>query len=141
MGRILCATRGGEQSYRTQDAAISLALERGDELVFIFVVNVEFLRRTSRAVRPDTVTAEMDRMGKFLLGIAQERAAEQGVDAKVDLRHGRLRDQIKAAVRQARATAVVLGRPTGTRSFFALKSLQQFATELEAETRAEVFIL
>jgi hypothetical protein len=52
-------------------------------------------------------------MGKYLLVIAQERAAEQGVNAKVDLRHGRLRDQITAAIHQAGATAGVLGRPTG----------------------------
>ena len=43
MGRILCPTRGGEGSYRTQDAAIAMAKERGDELVFLYVVDLDFL--------------------------------------------------------------------------------------------------
>jgi hypothetical protein len=38
MGKTLCATRGGEASYRTQDAAIALAKERGDELVFLSLI-------------------------------------------------------------------------------------------------------
>ena len=29
MGKLLCATRGGRASYRTQDAAIALANNRG----------------------------------------------------------------------------------------------------------------
>ena len=51
MGKILCATRGGEASYRTQDAAVALAKEQGDELLFLFVVNLGFLDRTARAIR------------------------------------------------------------------------------------------
>jgi nucleotide-binding universal stress UspA family protein len=141
MGKILCATRGGEKSYRTQDAAIGLALERGDELIFLYVVDVEFLRKTRRAVRPDVVTAEMSRMGNFLLGMARERAEKKGVEAEVVLRHGRLREQLKAAVGEEGATVVVLGKPAGAKSVFALKSLQAFATELEAETEARVYIL
>lgn len=141
MGLILCATRGGEQSYQTQDAAIALARERGDELAFIYVVNVDFLNKTGRAVRPDVVAAEMAKMGTFLLEIAQERAREQGVEADLLLRRGRLREQLRAAVRDEGVTAIVLGKPAGTKSVFALKSLQALATELEAETKAKVFIL
>ena len=81
MGKILCATRGGEASYRTQDAAIALAQERGDELLFLFVVDIQFLDRTAHAVRPDIVSAEMEKMGEFLLAMAQERAEKQGVTA------------------------------------------------------------
>ena len=47
MGKILCATRGGEGSYATQDAAIALAKEQGDELIFFFVVDVSFLNQTA----------------------------------------------------------------------------------------------
>jgi hypothetical protein len=42
MGKILCTMRGGEASRRTQDAAIALAQERGDELAFLYVVDVAF---------------------------------------------------------------------------------------------------
>ena len=50
MSTILCATRGGEQSYATQDAAIALAKERRARLVYIYVTDVDFLRRTHAAI-------------------------------------------------------------------------------------------
>ena len=90
MGRILCATRGGEASFRAQDAAIALAQERGDELLFLYVVDIGFLQKTERAVRPDVVKAEMEKMGEFLLAMAQERAQKQGVKASYALCHGDL---------------------------------------------------
>lgn len=52
MGKILCATRGGEASRHAQDAAIALTQERGEELVFLHVVDVEFLNRIAHVVQP-----------------------------------------------------------------------------------------
>ena len=49
-----------EASYCAQDAAIAMATERGDKLLFRFVVDVEFLNRTARAVRPDIIAAEIE---------------------------------------------------------------------------------
>lgn len=141
VGKILCATRGGEASYRTQDAAIALAKQRGEELLFLYVVDIEFLQRTARAVRPDVVTAEMDKMGEFLLAMAQERAQNQGVGAAYVLRHGDLRPELKAAARELDVALVVLGKPAGKESAFALESLEAFAAEIEAETGVEARII
>jgi hypothetical protein len=69
VGKILCATRGGEASYRSQDAAIALAKERGDELVFLYVVDLRFLDKTSAPIVVD-VEKEMGKMGRFLLAMA-----------------------------------------------------------------------
>ena len=63
MGKILCATRGGEDSQRTQQAAIALAQERGDELVFLYVADASFLDRIAAAVVVD-VQSELDQMGR-----------------------------------------------------------------------------
>jgi len=141
MGKILCATRGGEASYRTQDAAIALAQERGDELLFLYVVDIKFLDKTARAVRPDVVTTEMEKMGEFLLAMAQERALAQGVPADYILSHGNLRDELKAAARRSDVTMVVLGKPAGAESAFVPASLEAFAAEIEAETGTPVRIL
>ena len=141
MGTILCATRGGEASYRTQDAAIALAQERGDGLVFLYVVDIRFLNKTERAVRPDVVTAEMEKMGEFLLAMAQERVQKQGVEARYVLRHGDLRPELKAAAREEAVDLVVLGRPAGAESAFALADLEAFAAEIEAETGVKARIL
>jgi nucleotide-binding universal stress UspA family protein len=141
MGTILCATRGGEASYRTQDAAIALAQERGDELLFLYVVDIGFLDKTERAVRPDVVTAEMEKMGEFLLAMAQERAQKQGVAASYVLRHGDLRRELKAAARDEVVDLVVLGQPAGTGSAFVSADLEAFAAEIGAETGVETRII
>lgn len=141
MGTILYATRGGEGSYRTQDAAIALAKERGDELLFLYVVDIGFLNKTERAVRPDVVTAEMEKMGEFLLAMAQERAQKQGVEARYVLRHGDLRYELKAAAREEAVDLVVLGQPADAESAFVPVDLEAFAAEIEAEMGVETRII
>ena len=139
MGKILCPTRGGEASYRTQDAAIAMAKERGDELVFLYVVDLDFLSKTERAVRPDVVGEEMMHMGEFLLTMAQERARKQGVEASYILRQGEARTEIKAAAVEEGATMVVLGKSTGDEpeSAFPPAGLVELAEQIEAETGTE----
>ena len=141
MGKILCATRGGEASYHTQDAAIALAKERGDELLFIFVVDTRFLDKAGRAVRPDVVAEEMSRMGEFLLAMAQERAQKQGVAADYLLRRGEFRDELKAAACEEGVDLVVLGQPERTGAAFVPAALEAFAAEIESETGVETRII
>lgn len=140
MGKILCATRGGEASYRTQDKAIELALQRGDELVFLYVVNIEFLNKTAAPIVVDVAT-EIERMGEFLLAMAQERAREAGVEASLITRQGNVREQIKAAAIEEGVDLVVLGRPADEASRFKPEALQAFAAEIEEETGIPAVIL
>ena len=140
MGKILCATRGGEASYRTQDKAIELASQRGDELVFLYVVNIEFLNKTAAPIVVDVAT-EIERMGEFLLAMAQERAREAGVEASLITREGDVREQIKAAAVEEGVSLVVLGRPADQTSLFKLEALQAFAAEIEEETGIPAVIL
>lgn len=140
MGKILCATRGGEDSYRAQDKAIALAKERGDELVFLYVVDLAFLDKTAAPIVVD-VKRGMDRMGEFLLIMAQERAREQGVTATYILREGEVQAEIKAATREEGIDLVVLGQPGGENRILVLEALRAFADEIKAETGAEVLIV
>ena len=141
MGKILCATRGGEASYRTQDTAIARAQERGDSLVFLYVVDTHFLDRTERAVRPDVVAEEMARMGQFLLTMAQERARAQGVEAEVRIRRGEVLEELKAAAREEGVDLVILGRPGDEESTFRQTDLESLAREIEEETGVETRII
>ena len=140
MGKIMCATRGGEASYRTQDAAIALAKERGDTLIFLYVVDLRFLDKTAAPIVVD-VEGEINKMGEFLLLMAQERAAEQGVRADTICRKGELRQELKNAAHAKDVSLVVLGRPAGAESVFELAGLQALAAEIEAETETPVNIL
>ena len=103
MAKILCAIRGGEESQRLQDIAIQRAKERGEQIVFLYVVNTEFLDTASASLR-ESVTLEMEKLGDFLLLMAQERAKKEGVVAEPLLQHGYLQPEIKAAASQHEIT-------------------------------------
>ncbi|MCP4540782.1 MAG: universal stress protein [Chloroflexi bacterium] len=140
MGKILCSTRGGEASYRAQDAAIALAKERGDTLLFLYVVDLHFLDKTSGAAVVD-VEKEMNKMGEFLLLMAKERAAEQNVVAETTCHTGEFREELENTAREQNTSLIVLGRPADTESVFQLTSLQTFAAEIESETGVETCIV
>lgn len=141
MKKILCATRGGEASQKTQDAVIAMAKETGATILFLYVVDVEFLRLTARGVRPDVVSAEMEHMGEFLLALACERAAAQGVEAEACLRHGSLVEALESAAREEGADAIAFGRPAGPDSSFALADLEALAAQIEEDTSIKSYIL
>lgn len=141
MKKILCATRGGEASRRTQDAVIAMAKADGATICFLYVVDVEFLKLTARGVRPDVVSTEMAHMGEFLLALACERAAEQGVEAEMCLRHGSLVQAIESAAREEGVSVVAFGRPAGPESSFSLADLEKLASRIERDTGIETCIV
>jgi hypothetical protein len=88
MEKILCPTRGGEESYANQDAAVQIANERGCEILFLYVSNVDFLLNLRTPMMVKNLQDDLDDMGEFLLTIAQERAEEKDVKAEICLKHG-----------------------------------------------------
>ena len=141
MGKILCATRGGEASYRTQDAVIALAKEQDDALVFLYVVDTEFINKTERAVRPDVVATEMEHMGEFLLAMACERAENEGINAALCVKHGKLAAALKEAAVENEVSMIAFGRPAGEESRFLLDDLQKLASEITEEIGIDTYII
>jgi nucleotide-binding universal stress UspA family protein len=135
MGLILCATRGGEASYRTQQSAIALAKEDGDEIVFLYIIDLHFLDKTSAPIVVN-IENELDQMGQFFLLMAKERAAEQGVEVRTITRKGKVQEEIINAILDEGATRVVIGRPMGKLSAFQESSLQSFTDEIKRVTKA-----
>jgi nucleotide-binding universal stress UspA family protein len=140
VGKILCATRGGEQSYRTQDEAIELAKERGDTLLFLYVVDLRFLDTVAGAGVVDT-KQEMIQMGEFLVLMAKERAAEQGVAAETMVRVGGLEEELKNAACEQDVSLVVMGEPAEGESVFELADLTSCAARIEREADVETRIV
>ena len=137
---VLCATRGGPASYPNQDAAIALAKARGQDIVFIYVTNVEFLEKVSSAILVD-MDEQMEELGEFLLLMAKERAEQAGVHAQIDVRTGPFCQALINAVRAHHADLVVFGQPGETGSLFKTEQLQQLGECLRKETGAEVMLL
>ena len=141
MGKILCATRGGEASFRTQDAAIARAKETGNELVFLYIYDMEFLAYAEYTLRSDVVSEELDRMADFLMTMAVERAEKEGVQARYAIRHGDFYKELAYAVKESPTSLVILGRPGEEESRFELEHLQELARSLEKETGVPFCIL
>jgi hypothetical protein len=140
MGRILCATRGGETSYRTQDAAIELAKEQNDELAFFCVVDINFLDKTAAPIVVDAEN-EVNKMGEFLLLMAKERASGAGLEAGTILASGDFRDELISLLEREEFSLLLLGRPVDEGSIFDLEGLETFAKGITEETGVEVRII
>lgn len=140
MATILCPTRGGMSSYPTQDQAISLAKERGDELVFVYVSDVRFMFKGTGALIGG-YEEELDEMGEFLLAMAQERASASGVEAKVDVGHGSFREAIGTLIREYDAATVVLGAPGKQEQMTTQEYLQELAEYLVREFKVEIVLI
>ncbi len=140
MGTTLCATRGGEASYPTQDAVIALTKEQGNELVFLYVADISFLNQTAAPMVVD-VESRLEKLGQFQLVMAQERAAAQGIKAQAIVRTGQLREELIAVAKEISADLIVMGASLGPDAAFENAALQVFAAELQAETGVEVRIL
>jgi len=112
MRPIVCATRGGEASRRTQERAVALAKERGAKLIFLYVVDRGFAGPVSEALA-DALEDELKRLGTSLLHIAQARAREQGVEAETAVRFGPVWETIGEYLRRVGAGTLVVGAARG----------------------------
>ncbi len=139
---IVCATRGGEASYPAQDRAIKLAKERNARLIFLYVVDVDFVGDTAAPIVVD-VGREVRGMGNFLLLMAQERAQAQGVESEVVVREGKVRDVIPQFVQEVGADLLVLGRPQAgaAKQVFDQQGVTPFAQAVEKSTGVKVLIV
>ncbi len=141
MSGIVCAIRGGPASQPTIRRAIRLALETDLPVYFLYVVNLDFLSRTSSS-RVHTIEEEMREMGEFILLKAQAEAGERGVQTIGEVRHGTVEEQITALCREVKARYVVLGAPLhgNERSIFDVQRLERFAQRITEHTGARVVI-
>ncbi len=140
MSTILCATRGGEQSIRTQEQAIAIAKERGASLLYIFVADVKFLNHTHAAIVVDVQT-EIENMGEFLLIMAKERAEKAGVEADYVVKSGVFSDALKEVAQEHNVDLVLFGRPGEESSITQIDYLEALADELAGELGVETQIV
>ena len=140
MTTILCPTRGGRESHPNQDFAIELAKERGADLLFMYVSNIQLISRSAPPIVVD-IEEELDELGDFLLSMAQERAENSGVPANVTVRRGVFSEVLKEVIVENKVNTVILGsssQETGTVSYDRLRELSE---ELSKEMDVEFFIL
>jgi len=141
-GPIVCATRGGEVSRRTQERAVELARERGVPVIFFFVVDVNFADHLNEDLQKALID-EMSRLGRTLLSIACYRAERSGVRADTCVRQGTVGGTLQAYLTEVGASALVMGTPSpdSDHHSFQPEEVPAFARKIEAETGIEVVIV
>jgi nucleotide-binding universal stress UspA family protein len=139
MPGIVCAVRGGPASQPTISRSIRLAQETGQLLHFLYVVNLDFLSHTTSS-RVHTISEQMSQMGEFILLMAQDAAARQGVEAQGVLHHGDVGKQIIDLCHGLQADYLVLGKPKVEQedTVFTEEQLHQFAARTEEQCGARV---
>jgi nucleotide-binding universal stress UspA family protein len=139
MGPIICATRGGEASRRTQELAIQLAKERGSELIFLCVMETGFAGSVGDRLE-EALREELQRLGRSLLGIAQARARDQGVNARTIVCQGPVQKSIETHLRELEASTLVIGvtRSESDGDEFKTEEIKRFSKALSDSTGVEV---
>jgi nucleotide-binding universal stress UspA family protein len=142
MGRVVCATRGGEASRRTQQRAIDLAKERDADLVFMCVVDPEFAEPGDEALQ-QALRDELMRLGQSLLCIAQARAEEQGVEAETVVRCGPVTENLRSYLEGTHADVLVIGAPAKERTTEVLgpENVDELAESIAGSSDVEVIVV
>jgi nucleotide-binding universal stress UspA family protein len=108
-------------------------------LYFLYVVNLDFLSHTTSS-RVHTISEQMSQMGEFILLMAQDAAARQGVEARGVIRHGDVGEEIIGLCHELQADYLVLGKPKVEQgdTFFTEELLHQFVAHTEEQCGAKV---
>jgi len=140
MMTILCPTRGGKESHPNQDFAIDLAKERGADLLFMYVSNIQLISRSAPPIVVD-IEEELDELGDFLLSMAQERAEKSGVPAKVTVRRGVFTKVLREVIEENQINTVILGSSRKETGIVTYEHLQELSTELSQELGVEFIVV
>ncbi len=130
---IVCAVRARPRSLQTVTRAIDLALESGDKLTFVYVVDAEFQSHTT--VGPlSVIYRELVEMSEFLMLILRDRAQRRGVaDVDFVIRQGNVRKQLRNVLVELQPDVLVMGSPARGpgRPAFKPAEFEAFVAELE----------
>ncbi len=137
---ILCPTRGGKDSYPNQDRAVALAKERGVEVLFLYITNVEFLGLTAAPKLID-IEHELDEMGEFMLAMAQERAGKANVDAVTLVQRGHFHEVLADVIEEHEISTVVLGSSAGGTGVVTESYIRDLIDEIHGKTEVEFIIV
>ena len=138
--RILCLTRGGEPSYPNQDGAIAIAKERGQDMMFLYISNIEFLDHTA-APKVIDLEAELDELGEFMLVMAQERARKASVTAYTCVRRGYFSQVLSEMIEEYNFDTVILGSSSGDTGIIDEDLLHDVTCEIHQKYEVEFIIL
>jgi nucleotide-binding universal stress UspA family protein len=140
MKTILCPTRGGNESHPNQDFAISLAKERGADLLFLYVSDIRFISRAGPPIVVD-IEGELAEVGDFMLSMAKERAEKSGISADFVVSSGVFSDVLRDIIVERQIATVILGSSSNESGILSEKHLQEMGADLSKELGVEFIVV
>jgi nucleotide-binding universal stress UspA family protein len=139
---IVCATRGGEASRRTQEHAIRLAKERDDSLIFLCIFDSSIAGQLDEELAA-ALADEQRWLGRALLGIARARAREQGIEAHAEVLNGPVMEGIEEYLRRVDGDTLVIGasKQDSSLAAFDMSEVEHFARRVREDTGVEVVLV
>jgi hypothetical protein len=139
---IVCMIRGGASGHRVQEQGILMAKQAGMHLVFLHVVDIDWLGLANPALQ-EAARTEMTWLAWVTLGLAYRRARNAGLEVERVVRYGKLFDSTVAYLKEHPAQQILMGSPHPQVEDYdqRLESVVEFARLLEEQTGALVKIV
>ena len=140
---IVCGVTGSLHSQKAAHEAAIMAGKAQAELIYVYVVDVSFLKGGISFMTSGSVADSLDRLGEQFLDFAEELAKAHGVTARKILRKGPVLDELIQVVHEEKADLLVLGHEP--RTFFEKAlfngSVEDHLELLKKQTGAEVMVI
>ena len=142
--KIVCGVTASAHSQKAALEAARLAKEHGAELVYVYAVDLDFLRGGRMgSVSQDVVAESVEKIGRQIMDLAEQIALSEGVKPVRILRRGNVLEVLGQVMTEQKADLLILGHEE--RTFFEKHlfkgDVEDHIGELKKRTKAEVTII
>ncbi len=140
---IVCGVTGSERSHLAAKEAARLARENQASLVYVYVVDVNFLKGMTIQLTSSYAEDTLAHIGETILAEAEDIARQEGVTPQKVLVRGRVIEEIRRVIIDRQADLLVVGdegRTFAERVLFGGEVADSVA-ELEKQTGVPVKVV
>jgi nucleotide-binding universal stress UspA family protein len=142
--RIVCGVTASVHSQKAALEAARLAKQHGAELVYVYAVDLAFLKGGKMgSLSQEVIAQSIEKLGRQIVDLAEQIAASEGVNTEKIVRRGTVLEVLGQVMSEQKADMLVLGHEE--RTFFEKHlfegSVEEHIQELKARTGAEVTVI
>jgi nucleotide-binding universal stress UspA family protein len=142
--KIVCGVTASAHSQKAALEAARLAKQHGAQLVYVYAVDLAFLKGGKMgSLSQDVIAQSIEKLGRQIVDLAEQIAASEGVNTEKIVRRGTVLEVLGQVMSEQKADLLVLGHEE--RTFFEKHlfegSVEDHIQELKARTGAEVTVI
>jgi len=142
--KIVCGVTASAHSQKAALEAARLAKQHGAQLVYVYAVDLVFLKGGKMgSLSQDVIAQSIEKLGRQIVDLAEQIAASEGVNTEKIVRRGTVLEVLGQVMSEQKADLLVLGHEE--RTFFEKHlfegSVEDHIQELKARTGAEVTVI